>query len=800
MKNISIIFFIVFFSYLKIWGQGKEYTFSGFIHSKDSVEGLQKVKVTILEVKNIIYTDQNGFFYVSLQSGNYTIEIKKAGFVPQKKTFEINGNFHLEILLFEAVKEFEAVEIKALKSVDKIEKIGQIELKMKDIKDLPAFMGEVDILKSIQLLPGVSSVNDGGQGFYVRGGSPDQNLVLLDNVPLYNASHLFGFFSVFNTDAVSSANLIKGSIPSKYGGRMSSVLEITSNEGNKEKLKVNGGIGLISSRLEIETPLFKRKGSLMVAARRTYLDVITKPFIPLSSPFYGSSYFFYDINLKANVQLSGKDNISFNAYNGIDQFQYINKTDAFNVKIPWGNTLFSMLWKHQFNANHSFQTTNYYTFYRFSFGSDQTEFSIKLESGIKDIGQKIDFSYQLNSKHKIHYGLDYIHHTFNPSSLSARQGETILNTGNKVLLNSHETALYLSDNFTIKKQFSLNAGLRYSSFLFVGPFKRFEYDPTSGNLSSIKEYKSNEPIKFYGGFEPRIQGIFTLRNGGVLKGGYTFHYQYVHLTSISPLSLPTDVWFPATDIAKPEKAYQVNLGFFKSIVKLNIETSVEIYYKGMKNLVDYKPGAIPSNSLSDNIDNLLVFGTGKSYGIEFFAKKNSGKFTGWIGFTLAKTERFFSDIQATPFPAKYDRTHDLSIVGTYKHSDRWTFGTSFIFATGNTLTLPSNWYLHDQTIVFSYQSRNSTRMPNYQRLDLSATRYSKTHKLKWSIENNEFIQVPKRFLSNWNFSIYNVYNQANPFFIYLQGSGFILKGNFKMKLKQVTLFPIIPSVTWNFSF
>lgn len=799
MKN-KIVFIILFFKCLIVFCQTNEHTFSGFIYSKDSIEGLQKVRVSILENKSSIYTDQSGFFYTSLQAGRYTVEMKKPGFVPQKKNIEINGNLHLEILLNETIKELEVVEVKANKSQDRIEKLGQIELKMKDIRDLPAFMGEVDILKSIQLLPGVSSVNEGSQGFYVRGGSPDQNLVLVDNVPLYNASHLFGFFSVFNTDAVSGANLIKGSMPALYGGRMSSVLEITTNEGNKEKLKVKGGIGLISSRLEIETPLYKRKGSLMVAARRTYLDVVTKPFVPSTSPFYGSRYYFYDLNLKANYQLSPKNALSITAYNGIDQFQYLNKTDAFNVKIPWGNTLFSMQWKHQFNNKHSFQSTSYYTFYRFSFGSEQTEFAIKLESSIKDIGQKVDFNYKLNNRHKIHYGLDYIRHSFSPSSLSARQGETILNTGEKVNLKSHETALYISDNYIVNKSFSINAGVRYSTFLFVGPFTRFVHDPTTGNLSGSKIYQPNEPIKFYGGFEPRIQGIYTLTNGGVIKAGYTFHYQYVHLTSISPLSLPTDVWFPATDIAKPEKGYQLNIGYFKSIPKLNIETSVEIYYKGMKNLVDYKPGAIPSNSLSDNIDNLLVFGTGKSYGIEFFVKKNSGKFTGWIGYTLAKTERFFPDIQATPFPAKYDRRHDLSLVGTYKHSERWTFGTSFVFATGNTLTLPSNWYLHDQTIVFSYQSRNSTRMPNYHRLDFSATLYSKPYKLKWSEEKNDFIQVPKRFLSNWNFSVYNVYNQANPFFVYLQGSGYILKGNFKMKLKQVTLFPIIPSITWNFTF
>ena len=790
--NIFITAFLAF-------GQSGSFTFSGTVSTKENPEGVQGVKILIEELKINTITDVNGFFYFSIPYGTYTVLFKTYGFETVKKTISIIENKQIEINLKPIVKDLEEVRILAKTGSKDPSHLGQIELKMKDIKNLPAFMGEIDILKTIQLLPGVSSVNEGGQGFYVRGGSPDQNLVLVDDVPIYNASHLFGFFSVFNSDAVQSANLIKGTMPAHFGGRMSSVLEITTNEGNKDHLKINGGIGLIASRLEIESPFANKKGTIMVAGRRTYLDLITKPFISNSSPFFGSSYFFYDLNIKINYQLGKKDKIQFTSYYGIDEFKYVNKTDEFNVKIPWGNSLYSIKWNHIFNSKLFLQTTSYSTKYNFSFGSEQTEFAIKLSSGISDLGQKIDFTYNINEKHKVKYGIDYTFHKFTPSSLSASQGSTPLNPGASQNLYSHETGIYITDDYKITNNFNLSSGIRYSMFHFVGPFTRYVHDNLD-NVNEIIQYNKNQLVKWYGGFEPRITLKYQLKNIGTFKAGYSYNYQYIHLTSLSALSLPTDIWFPTTDLAKPQKGYQISLGYFKNYLDDIIETSIEIYYKGLKNLVEYKPGALPSDNLTDNVDNLLVFGTGKSYGIEFFVRKNVGKFTGWIGYTLAKTERYFPDIQAIPFPAKYDRRHDLSITSTYKLNERWTFGAAYVYATGNTMTLPSNWYLHEQNLLLNYYSRNSTRMPSYHRLDISITFYDKATKKKYDTEINDYQDVKKRFRSNWNFSIYNLYNQANPFFLYLQGSGYILKGNFKMSVKQVTLFPIIPSITWNFSF
>ena len=799
--STKTFFFTLFWCFLLpfISRTQNSFTFSGNIinpENPDSVVAIVKINPGNISIKSDLY----GFFYTSLKEGSYQVEIKSFGFYPIRKTIQIQSNTNEEFELKKQINSLKEVVIKKKNTNDiKNPKLGQIEISMNDVKTLPSFMGEADILKAIQLLPGVSSVSEGGQGFYVRGGSPDQNLVLYDDVPIYNASHLFGFFSVFNSDAVKSANLIKGSMPAYYGGRMSSVLEITANEGNNDKFKMNGGIGLISSRLEIETPFHKKKGSLMIAGRRTYIDVLTKPFIPKTSEFYGSSYFFYDFNVKANYKLTNKQNIQFVLYNGIDKFQYVNTTDEFNVQIPWGNFLTAFKWNYKINEKTQLNSTSYYTKYNFSFGSEQTDFSVKLTSGIYDIGQKINLTYRPNEKHTIRTGVDYTFHKFTPSSISARQGETEFTPGNNPQLFSHETALYVSDDYFIKPNLKLYAGLRYSMFQFVGPFDRFVKDGLDNTIDTIN-YKRNEKIKFYGGFEPRISLSYEFKNKAIIRAGYTYHYQYIHLTSLSSLSLPTDIWFPTTDIAKPQKGSQTTIGLFKNWFDDKLETSVELYYKSIQNLIEYKPGALPSDNISDNVDNVLVFGSGISKGIEFFIKKTNGKWTGWLGYTLAKSDRYFPDIQKERFPSKFDRRHDFTFVSNFKISNRLTLGSVFVFATGNTMTLPSSWYIQEQTILFDYFSRNSTRMPAYQRLDLSLTLYDKPTKKKYITSAGESMEVPKRFRSNWNFSVYNVYNYANPFFIYLSGQGFALQGTFRLSLKQVTLFPIIPSITWNFSF
>ena len=616
----------------------------------------------------------------------------------------------------------------------------------------------------------------------------------------YNAAHLFGFFSVFNADAVKSVNLIKGGMPANFGGRMSSVLEVNMNEGNKKKFGVKGGIGAISSRLTVEGPLKKNKGSFIVSGRRTYLDLIMKAAIPEDSPFAGSSYYFYDFNLKMNYELGPKDKVFASGYYGKDEFSFGNLDDNFQVDMPWGNGIGALRWNHLFSSKLFMNVTATMTDYVFSFNSSQDEFRFSLKSGIRDWGGKVDFTYFPNTRHKLKYGVHYTYHTFTPVSVSAENDETVFDTGLAQKLYSHESAAYLLDEFDLTENIRFNAGLRYSIFQHVGPFTRYIKGGISAPDSTI-EYNKGDIIKYYHGLEPRISMRWMLRDKSSIKAGYSYNYQYVHLTSLSAVSLPTDIWYPTTNLAKPQQGWQASLGYFRNFLENKLESSVEVYYKGMNNLIEYKEGALPGDNVNDNTDNLLVFGKGWSYGIEFFLKKTMGKFTGWVGYTWSKTERDFEDINnGEIFPAKYDRRHDLSVVASYKLNKRWVFSGAFIYATGNTLTLPTSWYVNNQDLLFNYGKRNSTRMPAYHRLDISATWYGKEYKEKTDPATGETIQVKKKLKTNIAMSVYNVYNRANPYFLYVDNDGDFLEGDFNISVKQVTLFPIIPSITWNFEF
>jgi hypothetical protein len=589
-------------------------------------------------------------------------------------------------------------------------------------------------------------------------------------------------------------------MPANYGGRMSSVLEVNMNEGNNKTFKVKGGIGAISSRITVEGPLKKDKGSFIVSGRRTYIDVIMKAAIPDSSPFAGTSYYFYDLNLKLNYKISKKDRIYLSGYYGKDVFSFGNRDANFNVKMPWGNAIAALRWNHLFNPKLFMNVATTFTDYMFQFGSNQDQFRFSLNSGVRDLGAKVDFSYYPNAKHKVKWGADYIFHTFTPTSISAQSDSVVFDTGLAQKLYSHESAVYVTDEFDLSENWKFNAGLRYSTYQQVGPFTRF-IKGDIGTPDSTIQYGSGKVIKFYGGLEPRFSFRWLLPDKSSIKAGYSFNYQYVHLTSLSAVSLPTDIWYPTTDKAKPQNGWQTSIGYFKNFDDDKWETSIEAYYKGMNNLIEYKEGALPGDNVNDNTDNLLVFGKGWSYGVELFVKRSFGKLTGWIGYTWSKTERKFEDLnEGNPFPAKYDRRHDLSVVATYKLSERWTFGSSFIYASGNTLTLPTSWYVQEQNLLFNYGARNSTRMAPYHRLDLSATWYDKPTKTKIDPITGIKMEIKKRFRHNWAFSIYNVYNRANPFFLYVDNDGNFLNGDFKLTVKQVTLFPVIPSVTWNFEF
>lgn len=775
-------------------------TLSGTITEESTGETQIGAVVYLLELKKGVASNEYGFYSITVPKGIYTVLVRSGEFPTDTLTVDLNQDQKMDFELAPDAKMLDEVVVNGKKN-DNVNstKIGQIELDVNLVKKLPAFLGEVDVIKTIQLLPGVSSVSEGGQGFYVRGGSPDQNLVLLDNAMVYNASHLFGFFSVFNADAIKNVNLIKGGMPANYGGRLSSVLEVNMNDGNAKKFKVTGGLGLISSRATLEGPLVKNKGSFIVSARRTYIDLFMKAFIKDSSPFAGTTYYFYDFNAKFNYQLSPKDKLYLSGYYGKDLFNFGNKNDDFNVRMPWGNGIAALKWTHQFSNKLLMATTASYTNYIFSFGSEQDEFKFELKSGIQDWSGKVNFSYFPGGRHTLKWGLDYTFHTFTPTSVSASQEDVVFDTGLAQKLFSHESAAYIQDEFDANEFIKINAGLRYTTYQFVGPFTRY-VKGIPGNPDSSIHYDRNDIIASYHGLEPRISTrILTGKNSSV-KAGFMYNNQFVHLTSLSAVSLPTDIWYPTTDKARPQKGYQASIGFFKNFADNGWETSIEVYYKQMNNVVEFKQGALPSDNVNDNTDNLLTFGTSWSGGVELFVKRTVGKLTGWVGYTLSKTMRYFPDLQEDPFPAKYDRRHDLSVVGVYELNEHWTFSSSFILATGNTLTLPNSWYVQDQELLFNYGMRNSTRMAPYHRLDLSATWYDSPTKTKTDKITGETIEVKKRLRQNWSFSIYNVYNRANPYFLYIDNDGSLLQNDFKISVKQVSLFPILPSATWNFEF
>lgn len=798
LKNVFFILLFFFFSYS--FGQDT-IVFSGKVQDKTTNEFLDFAQVSIRELNISTYTNDKGEYQIKLPIGEYHVKIVLVDYeeLEKKVKLSVSTTINYQLKKIVEIEQLDEVKISAKRGQNvESTKIGVLELEVKDIKTLPAFMGEVDIIKTVQSMPGVSSVSEGSQGFYVRGGGPDQNLVLLDDAQIYNASHLFGFFSVFNADAITSMELQKGGMTADYGGRISSLMKIKMREGDMNKYHVNGGIGLVSSRLEVDGPIQKGKSSFMIAGRRTYIDILMKPLINSKPALSGLGYYFYDLNLKFKFRLSDKDYLFLSSYIGKDEFKYGKSGDDMQVKMPWGNKMASIRWNHLISSKHFFNVTGFYTGYDINFRAGVDSYKVQMGTGINDFGGKIDFTYLPNNRHRIRYGMDYTYHRFTPASVDIEQAEQQLESGKQQVLNTHETAFFITDEWDVTEKWRLNIGLRYSMFQFTGPFDRYIKEPLKPD--SIVHYNRGDLIKFYNGLEPRISTRIKLGKTSSIKAAFSMNYQYVHIASLTAVSFPSDIWHPATEKIKPQSGWQATMGYFKDFHNGDYETSVEVYYKGMYNLVEFKNGSMPTDNVNDNVDNQLVSGKGRSYGLELFFKKVTGKLTGWVGYTLSRSERYFPQIQPTYFPSKYDRTHDLNVVLNYKINASWTVSANFVYATGNTLTMPSSWYLYNQEVVMEYGSRNSTRMPDYHRLDLSATWFDKPYKRKAKLVNGEEVKVLKKLRHNINISIYNVYNRANPYFLYLSVKGDATSDKFAMTVKQVSLFPILPSVTWNFEF
>jgi hypothetical protein len=784
MKRLIILLLLL---YPVLLSAQTKYTLSGYIRDSLNGETLIGATIAVQGQSKGISSNQYGFYSITLLPGKYTLICSYVGYLPLVMEIDLNNNrqFNFDILPKVTTAQEVVVNSKRRDANVKNAQMGRFSLSQEQIKAVPAFLGEVDLLKTIQLLPGVRNAGEGSAGIYVRGGGPDQNLIMLDDAVVYNTGHLFGFFSIFNSDAIKNTSLIKGGMPAQYGGRLSSVLDISMKEGNNKKMQVEGGIGLIASRLSIQGPIKKDKASFIVSVRRTYIDALVKPAIKKTSQFYGSGYYFYDLNAKVNYRFSEKDRLYLSGYFGRDVFDFNNGQRSLKVNIPWGNATGTLRWNHVFNKRLFANTTAVYNDYNFTFSAAQNTFAVKLASGIRDVSLKQDFDLYPFTGHKVKFGALYTYHRFTPSVVSGQQDSVVFKPNNAQVKFSHEAAVYIQDDWEINDKLKINAGLRYSMFQQIGAYKIYKTDANGNRLDSTV-YKKGQPVKTYGGLEPRLTIRYALNDETSIKASVTRNLQYIHLVSNSGTTLPTDIWVPSTYKVKPQIGWLYAAGLFKNFKDNMYETSIEIYYKNMENQIEYQEGYTP-NTLEDT-ENFFTFGRGWSYGTELFINKTKGRLTGWVGYTLSWTWRRFPQLNfGDKYPAKYDRRHDLSVVAIYELNKKWKLSGTFVYGSGNAATLPQRFYIVGGVLTQEYSRINEYRLPSYHRLDFAATLTpKKNERRKWKTE--------------WVFSIYNAYSRQNPYFIYFDQTGSPLDGSLKVQGKQVSIFPIIPAVTWNFKF
>ena len=747
------------------------YTLSGYLRDQTSGEAL--INGNIYPEGHItgVNTNEYGFFSLTLPEGKYTITFSYIGYQGISRDIVLDKDIYQNFSLAFQDTKLAEVTVTGKPPSGRINQneIGEVRMNIKDISTIPVLFGEQDILKSIQLIPGVSPVGEGNSGFYVRGGNADQNLILLDDAPVFNPSHLLGFFSVFNSDAISDVQLFKGNVPARYGGRASSVMDIRMKEGNMKDYNFSGGIGLISSRMMAEGPIIKEKSSFMISGRRTYADI----FLPLSDNeiIKENKLYFYDLNLKTNLIVNQNNQLFLSGYFGRDVLD--SKDFGFN----WGNKAGSLRWNHLFSPTLFANTTMVINDYNYKTQGDiGGKFS--LQAGIKDLSIKQDYALSSFDHLTLLFGFNSVLHHFKP-------GEVISNSNAIKNFNipekrGWENALYLFSEGRFSEHLKMGAGLRLSTFSRIGPGTELTYD-TNGNIIDSKKFNAEKFYRNYATLEPRINLTWILAGESSLRGGFNRMSQYIHLLSNSSAGTPVDYWLPSSNNIKPQLVSQFSLGFFKSCNSNGTEFSVEGYYKEMSHQIDYRNNA--DIFLNENAEAELVYGKGRSLGLEFLARKKIGLFTGWIAYTLSRTEKQFDEInQGQWYPSRQDRTHDLSIVASCKAGKKVSFSATWVYYTGNAITFPSGKYIMDGNIVNYYTGRNGYRMPAYHRLDIGMTMVLK--------------ERPK-FRSELNIGVFNAYGRKNAYAILFRTNQ---NNTSQTEAVKLYLFSVIPSVTWNFRF
>lgn len=762
-------------------------TLSGYIRDAGTGEELIGVNISVSGTNRGTTSNAYGFFSLTLPRDNYEIVFSYIGYENVKKEYSFERSQEVIIEMRQALLESETIVVSAEAEDQNIRSVEMSvsELNASAIRTMPAVLGEVDVIKSIQLLPGISSLGEGSSGFYVRGGNTDQNLVLLDESPIYNASHLFGFFSVFNSDAIKDVKLYKGGINARYGGRLSSIVDIRQREGNTRTRKLQGGLGLISSRLLWEGPIKKEKGSFLLAARRSYGDI----FLPLIDN--DNTAFFYDLNLKTNYMFSSKNRLFLSAYLGRDRFEI---SDTFGQ--AWGNFAFTLRWNHLFSNRLFSNLSLIYSNYDYFLDILADGSAFRWDAHIRNFKIKNDLSFYVNERNTIDFGVSGIYYRFDPGAVNPLGVSSITPTilDRKYAL---EPAAYISYDYKVTDDLEVQAGLRYSTFFRLGNQRLFSYlnnrpvifDPQQGIyregvITGSQLYDEWGSITRFDGFEPRFSMRYQLGASNSIKGSYNRTRQYIHLVSNTTSPSPLDIWTPSGPYFKPQTADQVALGYFQNFYSNAYETSLELYYKEMDNQLDYVQGA--ELLLNNTLETEILAGEGRSYGLELYLKKNKGKFKGWLSYTLSRSERRVPGISdGDPginngdfYPSNYDKTHDFSLTASYDLNRHWTLASSFVYFTGRPVSYPSSRYEYNNLVISQYEGRNQARLPDYHRLDFSATLHDKLG-------------------GDWVFSLYNIYNRMNAASITF---GQNENSRIVTEAVKTSIFGIVPSVTYNFTF
>jgi hypothetical protein len=798
-KNLSMnrLFYFLFTTVLflyddSVFGQSK-YTVSGYIKDASNGEALIGASVYIREASTGSTTNAYGFYSITLPSATYTVEYSYIGYPKVIKQITLEKNQVIDVELQADSEQLQEVVVTGENDQTKVQSVemSTVKLDIKTIQKIPAFLGEVDVIKSLQMLPGVSTVGEGASGFNVRGGSVGQNLILQDEAPVYNSSHMLGFFSAFNPDAVKDTKLYKGAVPSRYGGRLASILDIRMKDGNNKEYETTGGIGTIFSRLSFEGPIVKDKGSFIISGRRSYIDILARPFIDILSD--GGALNFYDLTAKANYHLNDKNHIYLSGYFGRDNFMF-DSNQGFN----WGNATGTIRWNHLFNNKLFANITGVYSNYEYElkFGDDDRN-RVRWNSSIFNFIIKPEFSYFISSTNELNFGAEGIYYFFEPANTLGVSNGTPTDISLEKKYNL-ETALYVNHNFEISHVFAVEYGLRYSNFQYYGPGTVYTYnDAVPGErktVASERTYSSGESIVSYNNLEPRFSIKAKTSEQSSIKASYNRMAQYLHLISNTTASNPLDVWTPSSNNIKPEIGNQFTLGYFQNINK-TWEASVEGYFRLTDNQIDYIDGA--DLLINEYLEGDLLSGKGRAYGLEFYLQKKTGRLNGWISYTLGRTELQVDGINKGEwYAARYDQTHNLKITAFYDLTERWSVSGSFTFASGTPTTFPTSRYTIQDILVPHNvnESRNNVRMPSYNRLDLS-----------FRLEGKQFNRKGKERKNRdyWVFSVYNLYARKNPFSTYFTQSDNrpTIGQPLQSEAIQLSIIgSVVPAISYNFKF